>query len=173
MRGNTANGPTILARWHSINWKKANRIVNNLRHRIFRAVKEDDYRKARSLQKLLLKSYSNVVVSVRVVTQINAGKRTSGIDKKVALTPTERMKLVTELTQESIRKAKPVRRIYIPKNNGSNKKRPLGIPVIADRCYQTIAKNALEPEWEAHFEGSSYGFRPGRRGGMSNLLLWR
>jgi RNA-directed DNA polymerase len=40
--------------------------------------------------------------------------------------------------------------------------RPLGIPAIIDRCLQAIVKNALEPYWEAKFEDSSYGFRPGR-----------
>ena len=42
------------------------------------------------------------------------------------------------------------------------KLRPLGIPVIMDRCHQNRVKNALEPEWEARFEPRSYGFRPGR-----------
>jgi RNA-directed DNA polymerase len=40
--------------------------------------------------------------------------------------------------------------------------RPLGIPVISDRCHQARVRNALEPEWEARFEPRSYGFRPGR-----------
>ena len=40
--------------------------------------------------------------------------------------------------------------------------RPLGIPVIMDRCHQNRVRNALEPEWEARFEARSYGFRPGR-----------
>ena len=38
----------------------------------------------------------------------------------------------------------------------------LDMPVIIDRCLQAMIKNALEPAWEARFEGSSYGFRPGR-----------
>jgi RNA-directed DNA polymerase len=38
----------------------------------------------------------------------------------------------------------------------------LGIPVIKDRIYQNIVKNALEPQWEAKFEPNSYGFRPKR-----------
>jgi RNA-directed DNA polymerase len=55
---------------------------------------------------------------------------------------------------------RPVKRVYVPKSNG--RRRPLGIPVIADRCRQALTVNALEPEWEARFEPKSYGFRPGR-----------
>jgi RNA-directed DNA polymerase len=38
----------------------------------------------------------------------------------------------------------------------------LTVPTILDRCQQAIVKHALEPYWEAHFEATSYGFRPGR-----------
>jgi RNA-directed DNA polymerase len=60
--------------------------------------------------------------------------------------------------------AAPVRRVYIPTRGSSTKRRPLGIPVIVDRCHQARVLNALEPEWEARFEPKSYGFRPGRGG---------
>jgi len=108
----------------------------------------------------MLRSYSNILVSVRRVTQVNKGKNTAGVDKVVVKTPKARGRLVDELTTHTPWKAKPVRRIYILKRSG--KQRPLGIPVIKDRCLQAMVKNALEPEWEAKFESISYGFRPGR-----------
>lgn len=157
---NLANGTERFTDWNSIDWKNANRQVRNLRQRIFRATREEDWKKVQSLQKLMLRSYSNAQISVRRVTQINQGKNTPGVDKLVIKTPTERGKLVDEIISFTPWRAKPVRRVYIPKANG--KQRPLGIPVIKDRAIQAMVKNALEPTWEARFEATSYGFRPGR-----------
>jgi RNA-directed DNA polymerase len=156
----SANGTEKQTDWNAINWKKANRTVRNLRQRIFRAAQEGNLKKVRSLQKLMLKSYSNRLVSVRRVTQINAGKNTPGVDKLVIKTPAARAKMVNELAHFSLWKAKPVRRVSIAKASG--KRRPLGIAVVMDRCLQAMVKNALEPFWESIFEGISYGFRPGR-----------
>jgi RNA-directed DNA polymerase len=161
MQGHSlANGTETQTNWNAINWRKANRTVRNLRHRIFRATQEGNLNKVHSLQKLMLKSYSNRLVSVRRVAQINAGKNTPGVDKLVIKTPAARGRMVDTLAHYTLWKAKPARRVYIPKTN--NKLRPLGIPVVMDRCLQAMVKNALEPAWEARFEGSSYGFRPGR-----------
>lgn len=155
-----ANGTTEPTNWRTVNWQEASKLVRNLRERIFRATEAGDYCKVRSLQKLMLRSQANVLMSVRRVTQQNAGKKTPGVDKVVVKTPEARGKLVDEVQKATPWRVSPTRRIYIPKANG--KQRPLGIPTIRDRAVQAMVKNALEPEWEAQFEINSHGFRPGR-----------
>ena len=145
--------------WHSIDWKQVYRTVKNLRQRIFRASREGDLKRVRSLQRLMLRCQANAIESVRRVTQVNAGKNTPGVDQKLVLTPKARGRLCAQLSGLELHRVHPVRRVYIPKRKG---KRPLGIPTIVDRCVQAMVKNALEPFWEARFEGISYGFRPGR-----------
>jgi len=155
-----ANGPRERCDWQSVNWTEVDRTVRNLRRRIFRASSEGDLKKVRSLQKLMLRSRANVLQSVRRVTQTNRGRSTPGVDRCVVRTDHARGKMVEALLHHQPWQAKPVRRVYIPKAN--NKQRPLGIPTVRDRCLQAMTKNALEPEWEARFEPTSYGFRPGR-----------
>lgn len=148
--------------WSNINWSKCNRIVNNLQRRIFVAKQEGRFRTVRKLQNLLLSAQSNRCLSVRQVSLINSGRKKSGVDKKVFLSPSEREELINDITNIALKdwKPAPTKRIYISKTDG--KKRPLGIPTLTDRAIQAIVKNALEPEWEVTFEGSSYGFRKNR-----------
>src|SRR5207302_10054504 len=147
--------------WRQIDWRQAERNVRRLRQRIFTATKAGDLSRVRRLQALMLRSRSSSLLSVRRVTERNAGRLTAGVDGEVVLTP----KAKTELADRVLHcrepfKALPVRRVFIPKPGG--KQRPLGIPVILDRAHQARVVNALEPEWEARFEPKSYGFRPGR-----------
>ena len=157
----TVNGPDDGLEWDAINWALHEQNVVRLRRRIFTAARDGDLAKARNLQKMMLRSWSNTLVSVRQVTQRNAGRRTAGVDRVVALDGPARMAMAREVhrTMRSWQPL-PVRRVYVPKANG--KQRPLGIPVMMDRCHQARAKNALEPEWEARFGARVYGFRPGR-----------
>jgi RNA-directed DNA polymerase len=148
--------------WSQIDWRTVEDQVRRLCQRIFTAAKAGDLPRVRRLQKLMLRSRSNTLLSVRRVTERNTGRLTAGVDGDVVLTPEAKMQLVDRIEHPTEPfKALPVRRVYIPKP-GSHQRRPLGIPVLLDRCHQARIVNALEPEWEARFEPRSYGFRPGR-----------
>ena len=164
----SVNGPKGLPpfdgdAWEHVDWRHHEGQVRRLRGRIFKAVQAGDWPLARNLQKLMLRSWSNTLVSVRQATQRNAGRRTAGIDGLVALTSQARAEMAMRVHAAiGSHRPSPVRRVYIPKASDKTKMRPLGIPVISDRCHQARVRNALEPEWEARFEPRSYGFRPGR-----------
>jgi RNA-directed DNA polymerase len=129
---NHANGTKRPNGWTSVNWRKVNRQVSNLRQRICRATQTGDFNKVRSLQKLMLRSQANTLLSVRRVTQVHAGKNTAGVDKLVVKTPAARERVVEHLSTSHPWRAKPAKRVYIPKASG--KLRPLGIPMVPSYC---------------------------------------
>ena len=149
--------------WTTINWNKPTKYVVKLQKRIFRAENENDSSNAHNLQRMLINSNAILILAIKRVTQTNKGKRTPGIDGFRALNDKQRGELFDTLRNKKIRlhNPKPAYRKYIKKKNG--KFRPLGIPTIVDRVYQEIIRIALEPQAEAKFEPTSYGFRP-RRG---------
>jgi RNA-directed DNA polymerase len=150
---------TPMYEWKTLPWRKLERQVFKLQKRIYQASQRGDVKIVHRLQQLLMKSWSAKCLAVRRVTQDNRGKRTAGVDGVKHLPPKQRLALVQRLRLTF--KAQPTRRLWIPKP-GKQQQRPLGIPTIDDRALQTLVKQALEPEWEAKFEASSYGFRPGR-----------
>jgi RNA-directed DNA polymerase len=135
---------------------------------VFNAVREGNKRKARNLQRLILKSQAARLLAkaarllaIRQVTQLNAGKKTAGVDGKASLTFEERLTLSDKLkVNANTWQHQKLREIPIPKKDGST--RMLKVPTIADRAWQCLAKYALEPAHEATFHARSYGFRTGR-----------
>ncbi|BAZ36917.1 hypothetical protein NIES4101_28470 [Calothrix sp. NIES-4101] len=66
--------------WKGLGWKKFRKNLFRLQCRLWKAVRAGDMRKARNLQKLILKSQSAIFLAIRQVTQLNNGKKTAGID---------------------------------------------------------------------------------------------
>ena len=103
-----------------IDWRPAEASVRRLRQRIFTASQAGDLGRVRNLQKLMLRSRANTLVSVRRVTERNAGRLTAGVDGEVALTPKAKMQLVDRMQRQAEPfTAQPVRRVYIPKRGSS------------------------------------------------------
>src|SRR3989475_9645160 len=114
------NGPEDdLDEWAAIDWRTHEDNVRRLRQRIFKATKAGDLRRVRQLQKLMLRSLSNTLVSVRQVTQRNAGRRTAGIDGVVVLDSAARMVMAREVHRTIASwEPLPVRRGCIPPGEG-------------------------------------------------------
>jgi RNA-directed DNA polymerase len=156
--------------WKNLLWKKFRRNLFRLQKRVYKAIQVRDKRKAKSLMKLILKSTAARLLAIRQVTQLNAGKKTAGVDGKASLSFKERLDLSEQLKQVNNWKHQRLRVIPIPKKDG--KTRILKVPTIADRAWQCLVKYAMEPAHEATFHERSYGFRPGRSAHDAQKILF-
>ena len=105
--------------------------------------------------------------------QVYKNKGASGIDGVTVEELGSYMYKHKEEIKEQIRtrkyKPSPVRRVYIPKDNGD--KRKLGIPTVVDRVIQQAIVQILSPIYEEQFSNNSYGFRPNRSCEMAIIKL--
>lgn len=105
--------------------------------------------------------------------QVYKNKGASGVDGVTVDELGAFMYKHKEEIKEQIRtrkyKPSPVRRVYIPKENGE--KRGLGIPTVEDRLIQQAIVQVLNPIYERQFSETSYGFRPNRSCEMAIIKL--
>jgi RNA-directed DNA polymerase len=118
----TVNGPEdAVLDWEAVDWRQVEDDVRRLRQRIFTASKAGDLKKVRNLQKLMLRSRANALLSVRRVTEVNAGRKTAGVDGRIVLAGWEKADMTAWLQHDTRAwRPRPVKRVFIPKANGNN-----------------------------------------------------
>jgi RNA-directed DNA polymerase len=155
---NLAGAPSTSLIWSTINWSTVEAHVRRLQMRIAKATKEGKHGKVKSLQWILTHSLYAKLLAVKRVSQ-NKGSKTPGVDGVIWNSDHKKIAAVKNLNRHGY-KPLPLRRVYIPKNNG--KQRPLGIPCMIDKAFQALYLLGLEPVSETLVDKNAYGFRPKR-----------
>ena len=127
-----ANRPFTATDWGQVQWRQVERDVRRLQHRIFMAKVRGDVCTVQALQRLLASSWSAKLLAVRKVAQENGGRKTPGIDGVVSTSDKDRARLLKDGLRLTGYRPSPVRRVFIPKANGTM--RPLGIPMSRAYC---------------------------------------
>jgi RNA-directed DNA polymerase len=112
--------------WHAIDWRQITHTVRRLQVRIVKATQAGKWGKVKALPHLLTHSFSGKALAVRRVTE-NQGKRTPGVDGITWDRPKQKAEAVAQLRRRGYR-ARPLRRVYIAKENG--RQRGLGLPTV-------------------------------------------
>jgi RNA-directed DNA polymerase len=143
--------------WHTIDWYAVHRTVRRLQARMVQAVQAGRWGKVHALQHLLTHSFSGKALAVKRVTS-NDGHKTPGVDGILWDTPEKQADATHELRQRGYR-PRPLRRISIPKHDGTARHRPLSIPTMHDRAMQALYLLALDPIAETRGDPHASGFR--------------
>lgn len=157
--------------WSEINFREAEKTVKKLQKRIAVAFHNDEFAKMELLQNKLTHSFYAKALAVKYVTS-NRGKNTPGIDGIIWNSSIDKYNAIFMIQRRGY-KPMPLRRIYIPKEDG--RLRPLSIPTMKDRAMQTLYKFALEPIGELTADRCSFAFLSNRSARdaiirMSNVL---
>jgi hypothetical protein len=107
-----ANPTQTILDWSQIDWRKIERVVLRLQHRIFMAKVKGDVKGMESLQRLLASSRAAKLLAIRKVGQENSGRKTPGIDGVVSNSDRDRVRLFQDGLSLKDYAAAPVRRVY-------------------------------------------------------------
>jgi len=159
-------------KFNQVNWKSAYEWLHEKQALLVEVYIKGDILKVRHIQISILKDFRTTAIAVRRVTT-SSGSRTPGVDGVIATTAEERESLALQVHSivrtPSIYKPSAVKRVWIPKKDGSQ--RPLGIPTIVDRAVQAVYLEAIDPLVECNACKNSFGFRKFRSAQDAVLAL--
>ena len=108
--------------WESIDWQIVTSRVSHLQRRIYKAQASDSNKhRIHGLQQLLITSLDSKLLAVRLVTTLNKGRQTPGVEKEVIVLDDEKMASARKLSLDG--KSSPIKRVWIPEP-GKTEKRP-------------------------------------------------
>lgn len=147
---NTHNESATFHHWSDIHWNHIEDEVIKLQQRIYQAESTEDHRKVRDLQRIILNSKSALLLSIRRITQMEVLNL-----PHIGLSANNRMKLFEMMLKEKVVE-------YRSKNIQFIKSIEQKILAAKECVYQYMILLALEPQWEAKLEPTTYGPRPKR-----------
>lgn len=154
--------------WDQVDWGPAEDDVRRLRQRIFTASMAGDPKRVRNLQKLMIRARANALLSVRRVTEINAGRKTAGVDGKTALMASQKAELADWVQQQrtsswtsvrgQLHREAPqlLRQDRFPQDRFDQLRHARGLP-------QSVSAHRVEAILPCHGKRSPHPDFPGRR----------